>query len=247
MKKYTIEELLNKIDESKREDIINLYIKGASRDTIALIVKKDKNLVQSFINYLREDTEIYKNHLESKKEIKRVKRTKLDFETFRDLYLGGASLDYIRNNYHTSKEYVMELKKQLDDYDVNIHKENEDKYSEKYNEKFVKNLEEKYNFKPSPDNIFGRDVRHRNYNVYCRLDFLNFHALKNYETSNEELHLTQVIIKGIKGLGDLQSFIDIYEKYYNDIDWTTPPFCKDYKENKNYTLSELKAKMRYHG
>lgn len=240
--KFTIEELREKVSKEDEENITNLYINGASRDQIWAVVRINKNVIQSYIDWLNTSNEVIETREEYKKQLKRQKREDLQYEEFRDLYLQGASLDFIRNKFHTSKEYIEELKHMIPKSEIHLHNENLEAFGEKYNKTISKEIANKFNIELAKSDIFGKYIGERRHDVYCRIDFINLHSLKKYETEGE-MHFTYIITKAIESKGDMQTFIDIYYKYYDDIDWLSPPFCKDFRNGNTMSIAELATKM----
>ena len=239
--KYTIEELREKLTKEDENNITNLYINGASRDQISYIVRRNKNVIQSYIKWLSQSQDIKESHNQAIKEFKKNKREDLEYEEFRDLYLQGASLDYIRNKFHRSKEYVEELSRKIPDEEKHYHFENAESFGIVHNKEMKKQIMEKFKIDISVDEFFGRRVETLKYNIYCRINFVSFHSLQKYDTG--ESHYTSVITKGIKSKGDMAEFLSIYEKHYNDIDWLSPPYCKDFSRNRQFSIAELANEM----
>lgn len=242
MKRLSISELREKLSESEEKTITDAYLKGLSRDKTALIVKKNKNIIQDYFEWLSlsDDYTIERNKAKSN-----IKRTKNElsqhdsFEKFRDLYLQGASVLYIKDNVHISTDTVSEYIKQLPPEEIKLHYESINNNS--FNRKFRKEIEKEYNIKNISD-FFGREVENRQFDVYGRIDFLNPHFLFNYKpdgtVDSEDGHITEILTKGIKSKGDFVVFLDIISKYRNDLDPTSQPYIHDFKRNRTYSVLE---------
>lgn len=243
MKRLTIEELRKKLDEGQEKAITESYLKGLSRDKTALIVNKNKNVIQSYFDWLRLSDEYNEIRNNNKKELKRTKPSGNEhskFESFRDLYLQGASIMYIKNTLHISSNTASQYVKHLPEDEIKLHYESIE-HNKSINEKYVKELKKQFEITVASD-FFGRDVKNRQFDVYGRIDFINQHLMFNYNfdgtVDTDEGHLTQIITKGIKSKGDFVEFLSIIKTYKDDISNTNVPYIKDFKRNRVYSITD---------
>lgn len=244
MKYNDINKVRDKTDEDEEKTLIDLYLKGASRNQIATVLRKNKNDVQVYINWLNEDAEYRKdrelaiknNRIASKQKNK----VESDFEKFLSMYKEGASEDYIRSKLQVGMRKIQEYKKSLNEDDIEKHYENVDSFSKENIKIQRKEILAEYNINPT-NSFFGHDASNVK-GIYCRINFLDSFIFKKYHSGQIE-HETNIITKKIISKGDMLDLLEIIEGHKENIDFSiNPPYCKDFDTNTVYSVEELARK-----
>ena len=244
MKYNDINKIREKTDENDEKTIIDLYLKGASRNQIATVLRKNKNDIQVYINWLNEDSEyrqdrelaIRNNRIASKQKPK-VER---DYDKFLELYKEGASEDYIRSKLRVGMRKIQEYKESLGEDDIEKHYENIDNFTKNNIKLERKEILTEYNVKPI-SSFFGHDASNVK-GIYCRVNFTDSFIFKKYHSGQIE-HETNIITKKIVSKGDMADLLDIIEEHKENIDFSlNPPYCKDFDTNTIYSIEELARK-----
>lgn len=244
MKYNDINKIREKTDENDEKTIIDLYLKGASRNQIATVLRKNKNDIQVYINWLNEDSDykedrnlaIKNNRIASKNKPK----VESDYDKFLELYKEGANEDYIRSKLRVGMRKIQEYKESLGEDDIEKHYENIDNFTSNNIKLERKEILAKYNVK-TISSFFGHDASNVK-GIYCRIDFTRPFIFKKYHSGQKE-HETNIITKKIVSKGDMWDLLFIKEQYKDQIDQVlNPPYCKDFDTNTIYTIEELARK-----
>ncbi len=244
-----IDELRKKVNKTEETAIIDSFVKGLSRDKTATIVRKNKNIVQEYFNWLSLSKDYSEQRAKNKSQFTREKSSlskNEQFENFRDYYLQGASVDYLKFNLHLSSTKVQQYIKSLPDNERQMHYDNLKDFNIKANIERAKEIQRQYEIKYISD-FFGRDVKTRAWDVYGRIDFITapfiFAYLPDGTVNEDEGHFASTITPHIQSRDDFFRFLDIIEKHRDNIDPTFVPYIKDFKHNIIYSIPEFARKL----
>ena len=237
------------LDDKDKQKIKDLWLEGSSRDSIAISIGKDKNIVQAYID------EIYPAFYKKRKKL--IKERIRDFEySENDVledYKNGASYKYIKDKYHIGTTKVDNLitahKELLDEHNKNATTfgkyyraeaiENISTIDYREKEKLIKKLKVKH---VHENKFFRREIRHLNFNAYCKLEFTG--SVKIYTNATDpskygnqqSIPSTEIITKGIRGLGDYADFLALRNVHFNDI---RDEYCYIANEKRIVSLNEF--------
>lgn len=231
---------IENLSDNERQIIKDLWISGSPRNKIAKIIGKDNNTVQAYINYIRPT---YENERNDKLEkTKRIHIENLNENEVKELYLKGASTDYLKSKFHIGSHRVSKIIKSYSNEEIKIHNDNTISFgkenAKQINNQYISNLdiehkEEKYitkevdkiinNRKIKVNRFFGKKIKNFEYDYYCKIEFTN--EVKIYRNSSDsskygntkEIPSTAIMTKGIKSKGDYITFLDIRDAHIFDI------------------------------
>lgn len=248
------------LDDNDKQKIKDLWINGASRDSISIALGKGKDDVQDYINrispFFAKDRE--------KIEIKRVRDYEYSQNNLLEDYKNGASYKYLKDKYHIGTGKVDELIKAHTEL-LEEHNKKAFIFGKEHRAEAIRNLpevestaktqiikKEKKKEKMrhiSVDKFFGRKMVHLNFKTYCKLKFT--HKVQIYTNTTliskygnyKEIPDTEVITKGVRGLRDYADFLAIKNEHINEI---KDEYCYFANESRIVSLKEFENIIGYY-
>lgn len=248
------------LDDNDKQKIKDLWVNGASRDSIAIALGKGKDDVQEYINRI---SPFFEN-----KRVK-IEKTRVRDNEYSEVnllgdYKAGASYKYLKDKYHIGSGKVDKLIKEHTEL-LAEHNKNAIKFSKENRFEAIENLPEiqstvktqiikkekkKEKMKHiSVDKFFGKKIVHLNFKTYCKLEFRNSVQIYTNTTlisqygNYKEIPKTRVITKGIRGLRDYADFLALKNEHINDV---IGEYCYFANESRIVSLSEFQQIIGYY-